>query len=82
MDDSLHAALGRAWSDDIAWELLSDLTAIENRMGGSDGERRAADRVADAFRAAGVDDVRLQPFETNRWTRGSATLDLVAPDDR
>jgi Zn-dependent M28 family amino/carboxypeptidase len=82
MDDSLHAALGRAWSDDTAWELLSDLTTIENRMGGSDGERRAADRVADAFRAVGVDDVHRQSFETNRWTRGSATLDLVAPDDR
>jgi Zn-dependent M28 family amino/carboxypeptidase len=82
MNDSLHAALGRAWFDDSGWDLLTDLTAIENRMGGSDGERRAADRVADAFRDAGVDDVRLQPFETNRWTRGSATLDLVAPDER
>ncbi|SEP31996.1 Zn-dependent amino-or carboxypeptidase, M28 family [Halogranum amylolyticum] len=82
MDDTLHAALGRAWLDDIGWNLLTDLTAIDGRMGGSDGERRAADRVADALRAAGVDDVRLQPFETNRWTRGSATLDLLAPDDR
>jgi Zn-dependent M28 family amino/carboxypeptidase len=82
MDDTLHAALGRAWLDDTAWNLLSDLAAIENRMGGSDGERRAADRVADAFRTVGVDDVRLQPFETNRWTRGSTTLDLLAPDER
>ncbi|EJN58214.1 M28 family peptidase [Halogranum rubrum] len=85
MDDHIAAALGRAWladPDDVAWNLLSDLTAIENRMGGSDGERRAAERVATAFRDAGADDVHLQSFETKRWTRGSATLDLLEPDER
>ena len=76
------AALGRAWLDDTPWEFLSDLTAIGNRMGGSDGERRAAALVADAFRDAGLDDVHLHEFDTNRWTRGSASLDLLAPDER
>ncbi|SDM98473.1 Zn-dependent amino-or carboxypeptidase, M28 family [Halogranum gelatinilyticum] len=82
--DTQHgdAALGRAWLDDTPWELLSDLTAIGNRMGGSDGERRAADLVADAFRDAGLDDVHLHEFDTNRWTRGSASLDLLEPDER
>jgi len=76
------AAVGRAYLDTRPWDLLTDLTAIGGRMGGSEGERRAAELVADALRAAGVGDVRFEPFETNRWTRGTTTFDLLAPVER
>jgi Zn-dependent M28 family amino/carboxypeptidase len=76
------AALGRAWVDDRPWDLLTALTAVGPRMGGSPGERRAAELVADALREAGVDDVREDPFPTRVWTRGGSDLTLTAPDER
>jgi len=72
--ESLAPALGRAWTDDRPWTLLTDLTAIGGRMGGSDEERRAAEVVADAMRDGGVEDVRIEPFEMNAWERGTSKL--------
>lgn len=40
-EDTLERALGRAWTDDRAWNLLTNLTELPHRMGGSAGERRA-----------------------------------------
>jgi Zn-dependent M28 family amino/carboxypeptidase len=77
-----YEALGRAWVDDTPWEFLSALTAIGNRMAGSDGERRAAELVADAFRDAGVTDVRTDEFDVLGWTRGTTDLALRQPVDR
>ncbi|QLG61292.1 M28 family peptidase [Halorarum salinum] len=82
LDDDLADAVGRAWLDDRPWEFLTDLTAIGNRMGGSEGEARAAELVAEAFRDAGLRRVREQPFEVNEWRRGHTDLELVSPDDR
>ena len=80
--DDAAAALGRAWVDDRPWSLLTDLTALGSRMGGSEGEARAAERVADALRDAGARDVREEPFEMTRWERGGSELRLTAPDER
>ncbi len=77
-----YEALGRAWVDDTAWEFLSALTAIGDRMAGSDGERRAAELVADAFRDAGVTDVRTDEFDVLGWTRGTTDLTLREPVER
>jgi Zn-dependent M28 family amino/carboxypeptidase len=79
---AVHAALGRAWVDDRPWRLLTDLTSIESRMGGSEGERRAARVVAGALTDAGVGDVREQSFETRAWHRGDTEFDLLAPRER
>ncbi len=75
-------AVGRTWVDDRPWEFLTELTAIGGRMGGSDGERRAAALVADAFRDAGLDRVRDQPFGMREWRRGATDLELVTPERR
>jgi Zn-dependent M28 family amino/carboxypeptidase len=80
-DGRMDAPLGRVWTDDEPWEFLTRLTRIGNRMGGSDGERRAAELVADAFGDAGVRDVREESFEMQAWTRGSSEL-TVGADDR
>lgn len=77
-----YDTLGRTWVSDRPWEFISSLTAIGNRMGGSEGERRAADIVADAFEAGGVENVRTESFPMNRWTRGETELELLEPDAR
>ena len=73
----LAPALGATWTDDEPWRFLTDLTAIGSRMAGSEGERRAADLVADAFERAGLADVHTEPFDLPAWERGSASLDVT-----
>ena len=75
----LAPALGATWTDDEPWAFLTDLTAIGSRMAGSEGERRAAGLVADAFERAGLADVRTEPFDLPTWERGSASLDVTVP---
>ena len=82
VEDDIAEALGATWTDGRPWEFLTDLTAIGGRMGGSEGERRAASLVADAFRDAGVTSVHQRSFPIRRWTRGSATLRLLEPRER
>ncbi|SEL21720.1 M28 family metallopeptidase [Haloferax larsenii] len=85
MDDISPAArdvFARTWTDDRPWEFLSRLTALGDRMAGTDGDRRAGELVAEAFEDAGVRDVEYDPFEMACWTRGKTTLTVTAPDSR
>ena len=53
------------------------------RLSGSPAYERAAEWSAEQFRAAGVKDVRLEPFRIdNGWQRGAARGRLVAPMER
>jgi Zn-dependent M28 family amino/carboxypeptidase len=79
MDDEL---LGRGWTSDRPWALLTELTELPERMGGHPGERAAADAVADAFADAGVTDVTTDEFELTRWNRGTTDLAVVDPVER
>ncbi|MFW5939721.1 MAG: M20/M25/M40 family metallo-hydrolase [Halolamina sp.] len=80
--DRFEAAIGRTWTDEGPGEFLTDLTAIGSRMGGSEGEARAADVVADAFRDAGVREVEQDPFEMQVWHRGDSSLRVREPVER
>ncbi len=77
--EALSGALGRTWSDDRPWRFLTDLTALGSRMAGSDGERRAAELVADAMSRVGVRDVGMDPFELSAWERGDSDLRVMVP---
>ncbi|RAW43891.1 aminopeptidase [Halorubrum sp. 48-1-W] len=77
--DDLAPALARTWADEEPWRFLTDLTAIGSRMAGSDGERRAAELVADAFERAGLRDVRTDTFGMTAWERGEADLRVAVP---
>jgi len=82
MTEDIDRALGSAWRDDSPYEFLTDLLEIGDRLGGHPGEARAAERVAAAFEAAGVDGVRTDHFGIQRWDRGDATLRVTAPVER
>ncbi|RKD93288.1 M28 family peptidase [Halopiger aswanensis] len=79
-DATLERALGRAWTDDRAWELLTRLTELPHRMGGSAGERRAAEIVRETFSAVGLEDVRLEEFPMQRWERGTTAFTVLGGD--
>lgn len=78
-ENAVDAHVGRAWRDDFPWKLLTALTEIGSRLGGSDGERRAADLVADAFERSGADPT-IEPFSMRRWRRGEASLSVRVPE--
>ncbi|MFC7140382.1 M28 family peptidase [Halosimplex aquaticum] len=79
-DEATAAALGRAWLADDGWDLLTRLTELDDRLGGHPGDRRGAELVADAFEATGVRNVREEPFDVNRWSRGRTELAVSVPD--
>ena len=81
-DDDLARAVGRAWLDDAPWELLTDLTAIPDRLAGGPGERRGAELTAAALADAGGRAVAERPFDLQRWRRGTSTLAVTTPDER
>ena len=75
-------ALGRAWTDDAPWAVLTALTELDHRLAGHEGERRAAELTAEALREAGARDVRTTTFDLPVWTRGDCSLRVTAPTDR
>lgn len=81
-NDDLERALGRAWSSDRPWDLLTRLTELPNRMGGSPGERRAAEIVREEFEAIGVEDLSIEEFPMAHWERGSTEFAVTAPVER
>jgi Zn-dependent M28 family amino/carboxypeptidase len=78
MNETTERLLGRAVSDPFPETFLTDLTDIENRMGGHPGERRAATLVTEAFDDAGLR-VEEVTFEIRRWNRGRTDLRAGRP---
>jgi hypothetical protein len=53
------------------------------RLSGSAAYDRSAEWAAEQFRAAGIKDVRLEPFQLeSTWTRGQARARMTAPLER
>ncbi|MEF8757104.1 MAG: M28 family peptidase [Halobacteriales archaeon] len=66
--------IGDAYTNSVAWDLLSDLVGVGNRMAGQSGEREGAGLVADAFEDAGLREVEIDEFEIPGWWRGESML--------
>lgn len=71
--------IGDRYVSTLGLTVLEDLADIGGRLGGSDSEHRAHERVRDAFEAAGVRDVHFQEFDLQGWEREGASLDLSEP---
>ncbi|HKP73097.1 MAG TPA: M20/M25/M40 family metallo-hydrolase, partial [Pyrinomonadaceae bacterium] len=67
-----------------AMEYLQNLSdKFGGRLTGSPAYNRAAEWAADQFRAAGVKDVRLEPFQIDSaWSRGASSARMIAPMER
>ncbi len=78
-----RAICGEIYASDAAVRNLERLCQeCSGRFAGSDDYRRAAEMVAEWWRAIGLSDVHLEPFPFTAWARGSATLTLTAPATR
>ena len=74
--------VGDARTSNFGWNLLTDLTDIGDRMAGSTGERRGAERVVEAFEAAGLRNAGLDEFEIPGWWRGESSLSVSEAVER
>lgn len=50
-----------------------------SRFGGTKGERQAAEFIRDQMLAYGLSNVELEAFPYVSWTRGTTTLEIIAP---
>ncbi|MFB6234449.1 MAG: M28 family peptidase [Halopenitus sp.] len=82
MPELPEPVIGDAQTSSFAWDLLTDLADIGNRMAGQEGERRGAERVVEAYEAAGLRNAGLDEFEIPGWWRGSSSLSVSGPVDR
>lgn len=75
--------IGDVFTSDASYQLLLQLCDVcGNRFAGSASERKAADAIAEAMRANGLENVHLEPFPITAWTRGTTTLRMTAPVER
>lgn len=72
-DAKFDRAVGATWHDEFPWTFLTRLIEAGPRIGGSPGERRAADIVKEAFTDVGANP-RYDSFPMRRWERGTAEL--------
>ena len=82
MSELPPAVIGDARTSSFAWGVLTDLADIGNRMAGQAGEKRGAERIAQAFETAGLDEVAIDEFEIPGWWRDSARLEIETPRSR
>lgn len=67
-----------------AMEYVQNLSdKFGGRLSGSPAYGRAAEWAAEQFRAAGIKDVRLEPFQLeSTWARGAARASMLTPLER
>jgi len=64
-----------------AFPLLEDLTTgIGQRLAGTPAEARARDWAVKAMRAAGLTNIKTEPFPLKVWTRGTASVAVTGSD--
>ncbi len=74
--------IAEAWTSPEMYPNLEALCDFGSRFAGSPSELLARDFIAEKFRAYGLSDVRLDPFDYLGWWRGSCALKIVAPRER
>jgi len=68
--------VGDAFTSERAWETLTDLVEVDNRMAGQEGEREGAAVVEAAFEDAGLRAVGTDEFDIPGWWRGGSSLSV------
>ena len=72
--------IGETFTSDAGWNHLETLVDIENRMAGSEGERRATVATRDALEAVGARNAHMEEFEIQGWTRGESSVHVGEVD--
>ena len=74
-----QALVAGAWTTSEAYANLEALCDFGSRFAGTPGELQARDFIAERFRAYGLVNVQVEPFDYTGWWRGDCTVRVVAP---
>ncbi len=74
--------IAETWTSPDIYANLETLVDFGSRFAGSPSEAQARDFIADKFRAYGLTNVQLVPFEYLGWWRGTCALNVELPVQR
>jgi hypothetical protein len=81
--ETVHRLSDRALESDLAHEIVRSLTTeVGPRLGGTEQEARAREWAVARLNELGFENVRVEPFEVDLWTRGPSVYEevsIVAP---
>jgi len=70
----------KALAGSLAWPILSSLTTeVGPRLEGSDAQHRAAQWAVAKLKALGFQNVHIESFPVNGWTRGEERAAVISP---
>ncbi len=79
-DAVIQRIFNAAKTHEFAYNFTRDLTTeLGPRLAGSDSEAKARDWTLKRFEAAGLENLRIEPFTIKGWDRGSETFRVNAP---
>ena len=79
--DAVQNLQQQALEDRRAYAALEDLTnKVGNRFAGSENDPKAVAWALEALRARGFSNVRAEPVTVPRWTRGTASVQVVGTE--
>ena len=68
----------RALATSSAYALLSDLTTtVGQRLAGTEAEARGRDWAVKAMKAAGLVNIKVEPFPIPVWQRGAESAEII-----
>ncbi|MBL8553894.1 MAG: M20/M25/M40 family metallo-hydrolase, partial [Phenylobacterium sp.] len=74
------AVRDRALADSTAWDVTESLTSeVGARMVGSPAMTRARDWGVAKLKAMGFENIKVEPFTTPAWSRGTESAEVVGP---
>lgn len=81
--ETVHGLSAKALESDLAYDITRSLTTeIGPRLAGTEQEARAREWAVAKLTALGFDNVRVEPFDLDLWTRGESVFEeaaIVAP---
>ena len=76
---TVHALSATALESDLAYELTRSLTTeIGPRLAATEQEARARDWAVAKLKALGFENVRVESFDMDLWTRGASVFEIAS----
>ena len=78
--DDANALILQSFQSDLGYQIIESLTTeVGQRLAGTEAEARARDWGIAKFKELGFKNVRIEPFQVDRWERHSEHAEITSP---
>ncbi|MDB9733240.1 M20/M25/M40 family metallo-hydrolase [Porticoccaceae bacterium] len=78
--DDANALILQSFQSDLGYQIIESLTTeVGQRLAGTEAEARARDWGVAKFKELGFKNVRIEPFQVDRWERHSEHAEITSP---